>query len=195
MQNKGLIRFLVWAFALVCLFQLSFTFVTSSIERKAKADAKNFVNSEQAKQIVAARAADKYDAQMLLDSLQNAREAHYLDSMASQKVYLGYTYRQCQAREINLGLDLKGGMNVILEVSTVDVVRALADHTEDTLFNHAIDIALANQKKTTNRDFVSLFYDAITGLDPNVSLAGYFNGQLRDKIQLGDNNETVIKVV
>ncbi len=195
MQNKGLIRFLVWAFALVCLFQLSFTFVTSSVERKAKAEAKNYVNSEQAKQIVAARAADKYEAQILVDSLQNAREAHYLDSMASKKVYLGYTYRQCQAREINLGLDLKGGMNVMLEVSTVDVVRALADHTEDTLFNHAIDIALANQKKTTNRDFVSLFYDAITGLDPNVSLAGYFNGQLRDKIKLGDNNETVIKVV
>ena len=195
MQNKGLIRFLVWAFALVCLFQLSFTIVTSSVERKAKADAKNYVNSEQAKQFVAARAADKYDAQMVVDSLQNAREAHYLDSMATQKVYLGYTYRQCQAREINLGLDLKGGMNVMLEVSTVDVVRALADHTEDTLFNHAIDIALANQKKTTNRDFVSLFYDAITGLDPDVSLAGYFNGQLRDKIKLGDNNETVIKVV
>ena len=195
MQNKGLIRFLVWAFALVCLFQLSFSFVTGSIERKAKADAKNYVNSEQAKQFVAARAADKYDAQMVVDSLQNAREAHYLDSMASKKVYLGYTYRQCQAREINLGLDLKGGMNVMLEVSTVDVVRALADHTEDTLFNHAIDLALANQKKTTNRDFVSLFYDAITGLDPNVSLAGYFNGQLRDKIKLGDNNETVIKVV
>ena len=195
MQNKGLIRFLVWAFALVCLFQLSFTFVTGSIERKAKADAKNYVNSEPAKQIVAARAADKYEAQMLVDSLQNAREAHYLDSMASKKVYLGYTYRQCQAREINLGLDLKGGMNVMLEVSTVDVVRALADHTEDTLFNHAIDMALANQKKTTNRDFVSLFYDAITTLDPNVSLAGYFNGQLRDKIKLGDNNETVIKVV
>ena len=195
MQNKGLIRFLVWAFALVCLFQLSFTFVTSSIEKKAKADAKNYVNSEQAKQFVAARGADQYEAQILFDSLQNAREAHYLDSMATKKVYLGFTYRQCQAREINLGLDLKGGMNVMLEVSTVDVVRALADHTEDTLFNHAIDLALANQKKTTNRDFVSLFYDAITSLDPNVSLAGYFNGQLRDKIKLGDNNETVIKVV
>ncbi len=195
MQNKGLIRFLVWAFALVCLFQLSFTFVTSSIEKKAKADAKNYVNSEQAKQFVAARGVDQYAAQILFDSLQNARETHYLDSMASKKVYLGFTYRQCQAREINLGLDLKGGMNVMLEVSTVDVVRALADHTEDTLFNHAIDLALSNQKKTTNRDFVSLFYDAITSLDPNVSLAGYFNGQLRDKIKLGDNNETVIKVV
>ncbi len=195
MQNKGLIRFLVWAFALVCLFQLSFSFVTSGVERKAKAEATKYVKGPEAEQLVAARTADQNERQIILDSMQNAREAHYLDSMASQKVYLGYTYRQCQAREINLGLDLKGGMNVMLEVSTVDVVRALADHTEDTLFNHAIDLALANQKKTTNRDFVSLFYDAILSLDPDVNLASYFNGQLRDKIKLGDNNETVIKVV
>ena len=195
MQNKGLIRFLAWAFALVCLFQLSFTFVTSSIESKAKKTAENYIKSEQMRGFVAQRADNDVDAQILVDSLRNAREARYLDSMASEKVYLGYTYRQCQSREINLGLDLKGGMNVMLEVSTVDVVRALADHTEDPLFNQAIDNALASQKKSTNRDFVSLFYDAITTLDPNVSLASYFSGQLRDKIKLGDKNEDVIKVV
>ena len=195
MQNKGLIRFLAWAFALVCLFQLSFTIVTSIIQSKAKKDAANYVKSEQVQQFVASRTTNSGDAQVILDSIQNSREAHYLDSMASEKVYLGYTYRQCQGREINLGLDLKGGMNVMLEVSTVDVVRALADHTEDTLFNHAIDMALADQKRTTNRDFVSLFYDAIRKLDPNVSLASYFSGQLRDKIKLGDDNDAVIRVV
>ena len=195
MQNKGLIRFLAWAFALVCLFQLSFTVVTSSVQSKAKKNAENYIKSEQVQKFVAERTANAGDAQVLLDSLRNASEAHYLDSMATEKVYLGYTYRQCQGREINLGLDLKGGMNVMLEVSTVDVVRALADHTEDTLFNHAIDIALANQKRTTNRDFVSLFYDAIRSLDANVQLASYFSGQLRDKIKLGDDNDAVIKVV
>lgn len=195
MQNKGLIRFLAWAFALVCLFQLSFTFVTSSVESKAKKTAENYIKSEQMRGFVSQRTDNDVDAQILVDSLRNAREARYLDSMASEKVYLGYTYRQCQSREINLGLDLKGGMNVMLEVSTVDVVRALADHTEDPLFNQAIDNALATQKKSTNRDFVSLFYDAITTLDPNVSLASYFSGQLRDKIKLGDKNEDVIKVV
>ncbi|MCR5444515.1 MAG: protein translocase subunit SecDF [Bacteroidales bacterium] len=195
MQNKGLIRFLAWAFALVCLFQLSFTFVTSSVERKAKKAAENYIKSEQAQQMVATRTDNAVDAQILMDSLRNDREARYLDSMASQKVYLGYTYRQCQSREINLGLDLKGGMNVMLEVSTVDVVRALADHTEDPLFNQAIDNALAAQKKSTNRDFVSLFYDEILKLDPNVQLASYFSGQLRDKIKLGDKNDDVIKVV
>ncbi len=195
MQNKGLIRFLAWAFALVCLFQLSFTFVTSSVERKAKKAAENYIKSEPAQKLVASRTSNAVDAQILTDSLRNAREARYLDSMATEKVYLGYTYRQCQSREINLGLDLKGGMNVMLEVSTVDVVRALADHTEDPLFNQAIDNALAAQKKSTNRDFVSLFYEAITSLDPNVSLASYFSGQLRDKIKLGDKNDDVIKVV
>ena len=195
MQNKGLIRFLAWAFALVCLFQLSFTFVTGSIESKAKKTAENYIKSEQTQKLVAERTNNTVDAQILTDSLRNAREARYLDSMATEKVYLGYTYRQCQSREINLGLDLKGGMNVMLEVSTVDVVRALADHTEDPLFNQAIDNALAAQKKSTNRDFVSLFYEAITTLDPNVSLASYFSGQLRDKIKLGDKNEDVIKVV
>ena len=195
MQNKGLIRVLAWAFALVCLFQLSFTVVTIAIQNNAKKSAENYIKSEQVQNYVASRTTNSGDEQVLLDSLRNASEARYLDSMATEKVYLGYTYRQCQSREISLGLDLKGGMNVMLEVSTVDVVRALADHTEDTLFNHAIDIALANQKRTTNRDFVSLFYDAIRGLDPNVQLASYFSGQLRDQIKLGDDNEAVIKVV
>ena len=195
MQNKGLIRFLAWSFALVCLFQLSFTFVTSSVQSKAKKSAETYVATEQTKQYVAKRAGSAMDAEYITDSLRNAYEAHYLDSMATEKVYFGFTYRECQAREINLGLDLKGGMNVMLEVSTVDVVRALADHTDDTLFNRAIDMALANQKRTTNRDFVSLFYDAIRELDPNVSLASYFSSQLRDKIKLGDDNDAVIRVV
>ncbi|MCR5821856.1 MAG: protein translocase subunit SecDF [Bacteroidales bacterium] len=196
MQNKGLIRFLAWSFALVCLFQLSFTFVTRNVESKAKKAAQAYTQTEQIKKIAMAKAhGNEMDAQNFIDSLQTAREAHYLDSMASQKVYLGYTYRECQNREINLGLDLKGGMNVMLEVSTVDVVRALADHTDDTTFNRAIDMALENQKKTTNRDFVSLFYDAIRQIDPDVSLASYFSTQLRDRIKLGDDNDAVIKVV
>ncbi|MBR4506316.1 MAG: protein translocase subunit SecDF [Bacteroidales bacterium] len=195
MQNKGLIRFLAWAFALVCLFQLSFTFVTSSVQRQAKKNAEAYIETAQAKQIVSSRASNTLDAEYVADSLRTAYEAHYLDSMATEKVYLGFTYRECQAREINLGLDLKGGMNVMLEVSTVDVVRALADNTDDTLFNRAIDMALENQKRTTNRDFVTLFYNAIRELDPNVSLASYFGSQLRDQIKLGTTNDSVIDIV
>ena len=196
MQNKGLIRFLTWAFVLVCLFQLSFTIVTTRIQKNAANNADAYVNSVETQKLINAKTqGDALYARTLADSLRTDREAQYLDSMASEKVFLGYTYRQCQAREINLGLDLKGGMNVMLEVSTVDVVRALANHTDDTTFNKAIDLALANQKKTTNRDFVTLFYDAIMQLDPNVQLASYFNTQLRDRIKLNDDNEAVIKVV
>ena len=174
MQNKGLIRFLAWAFVLVCLYQLSFTLVTRRVERNAKAEAARYVASDAVKNDALKRAGnDELMAQMILDSLQVAHEAQYLDSMATEKVYLGQTYRYCQAREINLGLDLKGGMNVMLEVSTVDVVRALANNTSDSNFNRAINMALANQKRTTNKDFVSLFYEAITSIDPNVRLASY----------------------
>lgn len=197
MQNKGLIKFLAWAFAAVCLFQLSFTIVTNVVQSKAKTDAKNYVNSEPVQKLIADRSKNQFDTQFLTDSLMNARQAHYLDSMATEKVYLGYTYRECQGREINLGLDLKGGMNVMLEVSTVDVVRALATtNAEDPTFVKAVDNALAKQKVTTNRDFVSLFYEEIVALDPNVSLASIFSsGDLRDKIKMGDNNDDVIAAV
>lgn len=196
MQNKGLIKFLTWSFVLVCLYQLSFTIVTSRVEKKASTAANAYVQSKTAEDLINAKAkGDALYAQTLKDSLLIDREAQYLDSMASEKVFLGFTYRQCQAREINLGLDLKGGMNVMLEVSTVDVVRALASHTEDTVFNKAIDMAVETQKKTTNRDFVSLFYDAIRQVNPDVQLASYFNTQLRDRIKLNDDNETVIRVV
>ena len=89
-------------------------------------------------------------------------------------------------------------MNVMLEVSTVDVVRALADHTEDPVFNQAIDNALARQKNTTNRDFVSIFYEEIVKLDPHVSLAAIFGSQLRDGengVKLNSTNDEVIKKV
>ena len=192
MQNKGLIRFLAWAFALACLWQLSFTLVTSSVERKAKAQAKTYAASEEVNQMLADRQVSGIAAQNLRDSIQNAKEDEILAGRAGDKVYFGYTYRQCQEREIGLGLDLKGGMNVMLEVSTVDVVRALADHTEDPVFNQAIDKALAAQKTTTNRDFVTLFYDAITSIKADVKLAPYFHGQMRDKIKLTDDNSAVV---
>ena len=196
MQNKGLIRFLTWAFVLVCLFQLSFTVATRNVESKAKKAAQAYVDAQTTKDEAKQKAAnDPLYAQMILDSMQIARESNYIDSMATEKIWFGFNYRECQNREINLGLDLKGGMNVMLEVSTVDVVRALASHTDDSVFNHAIDNALAKQKKTTNRDFVSLFYEEIVALNPDVRLASYFSTQLRDKIKLDDDNDQVIKVV
>ena len=196
MQNKGLIQFLTVCFLLVCLFQLSFTFATRGVEKRAKQDAEAYVNDNATQQLANTLAGgDSRMVSIIADSLATAHESHYLDSMATEKTWLGYTYRQCQAREINLGLDLKGGMNVMLEVSTVDVVRALANNTDDPTFNQAIEQALAKQKTTTNRDFVSLFYESILSLDKNVQLSSYFSTQLRDKIKLSDDNDKVIAVV
>src|SRR5574344_80522 len=196
MQNKGLIKFLTVAFVLVCLFQLSFTFATRGVEKRAKQDAEAFVKSDATQKLALAMANnDKKYAMIIADSLGVAREAHYIDSVSGEKLWLGFTFKECRGREINLGLDLKGGMNVMLEVSTVDVVRALANHTDDSTFNKAINNALKQQKVTTNKDFVSLFYDEIVKLDPNVRLSSYFGTQLRDRIKLTDDNATVIKVV
>lgn len=196
MQNKGLIRFLTYAFLLVCLFQLTFTVVTRRVEKRAKADVLAYVKRDSTQKVVNQLAGgDAIKAQIVSDSLAVQREAYYLDSMANEKVWFGFTYRQCQAREINLGLDLKGGMNVMMEVSTVDVVRALAGNTDDSTFNKAIDLALKRQKTTANQNFVDLFYTAITEIKPDVQLAPYFNTQLRDRIKMSDKNDDVIKVV
>jgi SecD/SecF fusion protein len=202
MQNKGLIRFLAIAFVLVCLFQLSFSFATKSVENKAKASAVKYVESAQGQSDIDAclkrqgsndmSAAElKNLTAIVTDSLRATKETYYLDSMANEKVWMGFTYKKCQAREINLGLDLKGGMNVMLEVSTVDVVKALANYTNDEVFNKAIDMALEQQKKSVNENFVNLFYDAIVSIKPDVRLAGYFSSQLTGTT-LNDDNNTIL---
>ena len=205
MQNKGLIRFLAIAFVLVCLFQLSFSFATKSVENKAKASAVKYVESAQGKSDIddclkrqgnsdMSAAELKNLTAIVTDSLRTSKETYYLDSMANEKVWMGFTYKKCQAREINLGLDLKGGMNVMLEVSTVDVVKALANYTNDEVFNKAIDMALEQQKKSVNEDFVSLFYDAIISIKPDVRLAGYFSSQLTGTTLNDDNNTILAKL-
>ena len=205
MQNKGLIRFLAIAFVLVCLFQLSFSFATKKVENKAKAVAAKYVESAQGQSDVNACVKQQGNSELsaaelknltaiVTDSLRTAKETYFLDSMANEKVWMGFTYKKCQAREINLGLDLKGGMNVMLEVSTVDVVKALANYTNDETFNKAIEMALEQQKKSVNEDFVSLFYDAIISIKPDVRLAGYFSSQLSGTTLNDDNNTILAKL-
>jgi SecD/SecF fusion protein len=205
MQNKGLIRFLAIAFVLVCLFQLSFSFATKKVENKAKANAAKYVESAQGQSDINACVKKQGNSELsaaelknltaiVTDSLRTVKETYYLDSMANEKVWLGFTYKKCQAREINLGLDLKGGMNVMLEVSTVDVVKALANYTNDETFNKAVEMALEQQKKSVNEDFVSLFYDAIISIKPDVRLAGYFSSQLTGTTLNDDNNTILAKL-
>ena len=151
MQNKGFVKVFAVLLTLVCVFYLSFSFVTRYHMDKAAQDPKG--------------------------------EAHYLDSMQNEKVYLGsYTLKQCREMEIGLGLDLKGGMNVILEVSVPDVVKALADNKTDEAFNKALSEA-AKQQVTSQDDFITIFVREYKKLAPEGSLAELFaTQQLKDKV-------------
>ncbi|RZL16462.1 MAG: protein translocase subunit SecDF, partial [Pedobacter sp.] len=150
MQGKGFIKFMAVLLGLVCLYALSFNFVNSGVERKAKEFAKG-------------------------DTL---KEKEYLDSMANVKVYplFGFTYQFTKGKEINLGLDLKGGMNVTMEISLAELVKSLAGNPDDPEFN----TALLNADKRLNeggKDFVAIFIDEFEKIKPNVKLADYFSSQ------------------
>ena len=126
MQNKGIVKFIAIVLILVCCFYLSFTFVTRHYESKAAA------MGEKAGQ-------------------------EYLDSIMNEKVYCGiYSFKQCRELEMGLGLDLKGGMNVILEVSVPDVIDVLADHKTDAAYKKSMEEA-KKEEETSQNDFISLF--------------------------------------
>lgn len=177
MQNKGVIRFIAIALALVVIYQLSFTFFAASVRQDAEKYAKSF-DAEQQK--------DKKKA--------------YLDSIGGETVYsfLGlrdFTYRECQEREINLGLDLKGGMNVILEISVADVIKALSGNSDDADFNAALKQAKQYQKETQD-NFVTLFGRAYSEIAPEGRLATIFSTkEMREKISFNSTNADVLKVI
>ncbi len=196
MQNKGAIRFFAIAFALVCAFQLSFTVVTSIVEKKAR----NYSRNEQA--IALAKQLAKNDATLetrLSDSIQKARTRYYLDSVANQPVYnillRKYTYKECLDREINLGLDLKGGMNVTMEVSVAEVVRGMSGNSTNPVFTKAMDMAAIKQQNS-QKDFVTLFGESFAQIDPNAKLSAIFGRmEMRDKIRPNSTNDEVLKVI
>ncbi len=184
MRNKGAIWTLAVALLLVCIYQLSFTVVTYKVRTDAKKHALKITRNAEGK----------------LDSLGIKIRDRYLDSIASEEVYnfvwlKKYTYRECQEREINLGLDLRGGMNVILEVSTMDVIRSLANYSKDTTFNRALALA-RQQQKASNEDFVTLFGKAFESINPNARLSSIFTSQeLRNEINYNTSNADVLKVI
>ncbi|MFC3562468.1 protein translocase subunit SecDF [Pedobacter jamesrossensis] len=150
MQGKGFIKFIAIVLAIVCAYALSFTLVSSSVEK----DAKNYAKGDLAK------------------------EKAYLDSMSTEKVYplLGFTYQDVKSKEINLGLDLKGGMNVTMEISLAELVKSLADNTTDANFNKALQNA-QTQLNAGGKDYIKLFVDDFEKLSPGVKLADYFSNQ------------------
>ena len=130
MKNKGLILFFTILLALVCLYCLSFTFATWRVERNADKYANDPVAIENVKTLANG---DVMLEKHLVDSLVEARTRQYLTNKNDSSVFLGTTYKKCKYKELNLGLDLKGGMNVTLEISMPDVVQSLASNKEDEL--------------------------------------------------------------
>ena len=170
MQNKGAIRFFTIVLALVCIYQLLFTVFAQKVEK----DAREYADG-------------------------NARlERSYLDSMRSEVVYnvliKKYTYQDCKEREINLGLDLKGGMNVILEIAVEDIIRSLAapQYLNDPVFTETV--ALAREKKRTSQsDFVDLFAESFEELNPGAQLAQFFmTPETRGDIDFNTTNQEVV---
>ena len=167
MQNKGIVRFLGVCLALVCAFYLSFNVVTAHYNKAAKEYAQG-------------------DA---------AKEFYYLDSLASQKVWCGYTLKECREKELNLGLDLKGGMNVTMEVSVPDILRSLSGYNTSETFNKAMELAQQKQR-SSSADFVTLFVESFKEVDPEAQLASVFSTfELKDKVTLNSTNEEVEKVI
>ncbi len=197
MQNKGAIRLLAILFALVSLYQLSFSYFTSSVQSKAKEYSTRPAVDAEAKMI--SERTGRLE-NFFLDSLQKAAENYYLDSMANEEVYslgfFGYTYKECKAREINLGLDLKGGMNVTLEVSVEDVIVAMAGNNKnEPHFQAAIKDALKAQHDS-QEGFITLFYDAWQKDNSGISLASIFaTVELKDLIAPNSTDEEVLKVL
>ena len=177
MQSKGAIKLLAVLLALACIYQLSFTFKTRSVEKKAA----------------------EYAAQFPVGQ-QSEAEQHYLDSVQNVGVYnLGFkkfTYKECKEKELNLGLDLKGGMNVMLEVQVEDVIKALAgDSQNDPAFVEAIAEANAALKEGTSKDYISDFVKAYQRLSNGGSLAAVFVSPDRKDITLESSDADVEKIL
>lgn len=178
MQNKGLITVFAILFGLVSIYQLSFTFVTNKVED----DAKTYANS-------------KFDASQS-DKRQLA-ETEYLDSISTEPQFLGIDYKSAKEKELNKGLDLKGGINVILQVSVKDILAGLANNTKDPAFNQALANANELQKDSQNTYLESFFeaFEALPGENRLASPDIFFNKGLEGQIESSMTNQEVFTVI
>ena len=193
MQSKGAIRFVAVCLILACLWQLSFTLVTNICTRKADAAADKAV-AEMQKSAAFAEIPD-VDKAYYLDSIRKIEARRYTDSISTEKIYFGYTFKSVQNQEINLGLDLKGGMNVMLQVQLEDLVKALAGNNSSPEFQKAI--ALAKERSVNSQlDFISLFADAWKEVAGGQRLAQIFGTyEMRDRIKPESSDDQVISVI
>ena len=179
MQNKGLIRILAVCLFLACAYYLSFSFRTRQYDRKAKAYAE---------------AQATVDG-VVNDSVAKVKEAFFYDSIATKKIWFGNTLKQCREKEINLGLDLKGGMNITMEVSVPEILDALSGHNTSENYKNAIAAAKEKQKKSGD-DFLTLFFQSFHEVAPNAKLASIFaTMELKDKVKSNMEDAEVEKVI
>ena len=177
MQSKGAIKFLTIVFVIACVYQLMFSLKTYNAEKKAAEYAAAFDETEQAE-----------------------KEAYYLDSIQNSPIYnfLGlkkFTYKECKEKEVNLGLDLKGGMNVMLEIEVQDLVKSLAgDSQNDPAFVEAMNRANEAMKAGTN-DYIGVFAEAYSEITNGAPLAAIFVGPDRKDITPNSTDEEVVKVL
>ncbi len=193
MQSKGAIRFVAILLLLASLWQLSFTLVTQIQENKAEKYAEN-------KAIAAMESAEfskvaEADKAFYLDSIRKDENRWYIDSISSEKIYFGYTFKDVKSKSINLGLDLKGGMNVMLQVQLKDLVKALGGNNAAPEFAKALSLA---QERSVNsrQDYITLFAEAWQETSNGMPLAQIFGTfELRDKISPESTDEQVIEVI
>ena len=193
MQSKGAIRFVAILLLLASLWQLSFTLVTQIQENKAEKYAEN-------KAVAAMESAEfskvaEADKAFYLDSIRKDESRWYIDSISSEKIYFGYTFKDVKSKAINLGLDLKGGMNVMLQVQLKDLVKALGGNNAAPEFAQALNLA---QERSVNsrQDYITLFAEAWQETSNGMPLAQIFGTfELRDKIGPESTDEQVIEVI
>lgn len=180
MQNKGLVKLFAVLFGLVSIYQLSFTFKANQIE-------------DEAKQIAASKTDDP--------TQRAADEAHYLDSLSNVDVYnIGiakYTYDDVKSKAMNLGLDLKGGINVILEISVKDILKGLSNYSKDPVFNKALEDASELQKNSQNT-YVEDFFTSFEAIKGNQKLASpeiFANRTLSEEVTFDMTDEQVMPII
>ena len=193
MQSKGAIRFVAILLLLASLWQLSFTLVTNRQENKAQKYAE--AKAEAAMNSAAFGKIAEADKAFYLDSIKKVENRRYIDSISSEKIYFGYTFKDVQSKSINLGLDLKGGMNVMLQVQLEDLVKVLAGGNTAPEFTNAL--ALAKERSVDSRnDFITLFAEAWKETSNGMPLAQIFGTyEMRDKISPESTDEQVIEVI
>lgn len=180
MQNKGIIKVFAILFALVCIYQLSFTFIAGNIEEEAEEFAQQEIPQSEDNYITARERA----------------EQRYLDSIGNEEVFLGITYNSAKEKELNKGLDLKGGINVILQISVKDILRELANNSKDPAFNQALARADEAQR-TSQENYLDLFFEAFEEI-PDARLASpdvFANRNLSEEINFEMSNDEVKPII